>query len=112
MVSWQGRWIHKWRAPRATNLPSTRDPRPSILGASSFAFLVDHLHCDGNEAIELFVRRFRQQRLGPDVIVRFRVALQQASQEADERNPLQLGAPLPLGRLLLAAQQRLETMSV
>ena len=65
---------------------------------SAFRFFVDHLHRDRHQPVELLVGRLRQQRLRPDVIVALRVAVEQAADERDERDALQVGVALAVRR--------------
>jgi hypothetical protein len=79
---------------------------------SALGFLVEHLHRDGHEPLELLVGGTREQRFRPALLLAFRVAIEQATQEADERDAMQLGAALRHGDVLLAAEQGLEAVRV
>ena len=70
------------------------------------------MHGDGHESLELLVRSLGQQRLRPDVIVAFGVAVEQAANERDECDALEIRAPAVERRVFLIAQQCFEAMRV
>jgi len=70
------------------------------------------LHRDAYEPVELLGRRLGQQAFGPCLIVGRRVAVEQAPEERDERDPLQVAPFLRTQRVLLVAHHRFEAVRV
>src|SRR6478672_3887486 len=79
---------------------------------SALGFLVEDLHGDGHEPLELLIRGARQQCFGPALLLPLRVAIEQAAEKADERDALELRPALRDRDVLLAPQQRLEAEGV
>src|SRR4029079_7299280 len=80
--------------------------------ALALGFLVEDLHGDRHEPLELLVRGARQERFGPALVLALRVAVEQAAEEADECDALELRAALRDRDVLLAPQQRFEAVRV
>jgi len=79
---------------------------------SALCFFLEHLHRHGDEPLELLVCRLRQERLGPRVVFALGVAIEQAAQESNKCDALELRLALSDGDVLLAVEQRLETVRV
>ena len=78
----------------------------------SLGLFADHLHGDGHQALELLVRRLRQKRLGPQMLLGLGIALEQTSQESQHGNALQVGGALRLRDIVLRAHERLEAVRI
>src|SRR3982750_3276966 len=81
-------------------------------GRSALVFLVEDLHGDGHEPLQLLVRGSRQEGLRPAVLLALRISVQQATEEADECDALELRPALRDGDVLLAPQQCLESVRI
>ena len=90
-------------------IPDSRFPIPGFL---AFCFFLQHLHGDRHESIELVVRRARQQRLGPEMILAGRVAVEQPAEERHERDPLELRATSRVLAVVVRAEQGLEPVRI
>src|SRR5262245_48485600 len=80
--------------------------------SSTLRLFVDDLHRDGDQTVQLLIRRFREQRFRPRVVVALGVAIEQAANERDERDALEIRATLADRGFLLILEQRLEAMRV
>ena len=79
---------------------------------SSLRLFLEDLHGDGHEPVQFIVRRLRQQRLGPDVILGPAVPLEEPPNEGEQRDPLQLSTPFGVAAVLRAPHGGFEALGV
>ena len=79
---------------------------------SSLGFFLEDLHRHRDEPVQLIIRCLGEKCLGPYVIVRPAVAIEKPPNEGEERDPLQLTAPLGVTAVLGAPHRRFEALRV
>ncbi|HEY2855615.1 MAG TPA: hypothetical protein VGJ18_22420 [Gemmatimonadaceae bacterium] len=83
-------------APEATMTtnyqPPTTSHQPPATSHQPLAsrFLLEHLHRDGDQSLQLLIRSLGQQRLCPHVILRGRITIEQPPNEREKGHSLQL----------------------
>ena len=84
----------------------------SSVATLSLRFFLQDLHGNGNQPIQLVIRCPRKQRLGPEVVFACGVPVEQATEERDQRNPLELRAAARFLPIVVRAEQGLEAVRV
>ena len=90
----------------------TRHPAPAPSGVLSLGFLFEDLHRHGDQSLQLIIRRSRQERLGPEVVLAGGVSIEQPAQKRDQCDALELRAAARVFTVVVRAKQRLEPMRV